>query len=282
VTNPPAPARLTILLARSADMGVILRRGPSKWVRMIRWDTKGDLFVPGQWLHATVSEFDLDLSADGDKLIYFAAAHRPWAEHPIWTAVSRPPYFTALAFWPYSHGWDPGGRFLEAHTIRRWYHEKDEPPPPRGSFAPPPSQLRIDAQPRGQEPWNDPTRDGWEWAGDVSHADWGGQATATWRKTGRVERGTIVRQQVPADRQRTPRGRHLYLYQHVPSSGEPSGVLEGAAWADWDRRGRLVFARDGRIFAADAERPAADPRELIDLNRMTPEPLPAPGAARRW
>ncbi|HME06727.1 MAG TPA: RodZ domain-containing protein [Bryobacteraceae bacterium] len=38
---------LFILLAREANVGVILRRGPSQWWRVTLWDTKRDHF--GKW-----------------------------------------------------------------------------------------------------------------------------------------------------------------------------------------------------------------------------------------
>src|SRR5262249_25498999 len=39
-----------------------------------------------------------DLTPAGDRLVYFAASFR----QPLhsWTAISRPPYLTALALWP--------------------------------------------------------------------------------------------------------------------------------------------------------------------------------------
>lgn len=43
-TKIPAPARLFVLLAREASAGVILRRGPSKWVQLIKWNTDADTF----------------------------------------------------------------------------------------------------------------------------------------------------------------------------------------------------------------------------------------------
>lgn len=40
--------RLYVLLARKAPVGVIMRRGPSRHVRLIRWRLDGDRFEPGQ------------------------------------------------------------------------------------------------------------------------------------------------------------------------------------------------------------------------------------------
>jgi len=50
----PPPCRLQFLLARRAPIAVIFRRGPSKWVQLIKWDTKTDSFEPGQWFHGHV------------------------------------------------------------------------------------------------------------------------------------------------------------------------------------------------------------------------------------
>jgi hypothetical protein len=56
-----------------------------------------------------------DLSPSGEKLIYFAAKYRS----PLytWTAVSRPPFLTALLFWPKGDAWGGGGLFNNERTI---------------------------------------------------------------------------------------------------------------------------------------------------------------------
>src|SRR5689334_24179596 len=45
------PCRLFCILARDAATGVIFRRGPSRWVQLIKWNTATDTFEPGQWFH---------------------------------------------------------------------------------------------------------------------------------------------------------------------------------------------------------------------------------------
>ncbi|HKG24667.1 MAG TPA: hypothetical protein VKB09_03415, partial [Thermomicrobiales bacterium] len=52
-----------------------------------------------------------------------------------------------------------------------------------------------------------------------------------------------------------------------------------ATWADWDWRGRLVVAQDGRLF--HWERPGTM-RQIADFNPQQPEPEPAPDWAREW
>src|SRR5579862_3754113 len=95
--SKPSPCRLFVLLARNAPTAVIFRRGPSRWVQLIKWNTQADTFEPGQWFHGRVYEKRADLSPDGSLLIYFAAKFGRSVTDGMysWTAISRPPYFTA-------------------------------------------------------------------------------------------------------------------------------------------------------------------------------------------
>lgn len=59
---------------------------------------------------------------------------------PAWTALSRPPYFTALAFWPSLGHWTGGGVFLGEEAVA--LAESADGLVPRGASPPPPS-FRI-------------------------------------------------------------------------------------------------------------------------------------------
>ncbi|MFO0675819.1 MAG: hypothetical protein U0169_04755 [Polyangiaceae bacterium] len=52
--------------------------------------------------------------------------------------------------------------------------------------------------------------------------------------------------------------------------------VEGAQWAGRDRRGRLVFARDGRLYA----RAGSEDRVLADFTGERPDPVDAPEWAK--
>ena len=69
-------ARLFILLATGVPVGVVIRRGPSGQVLLIKWDLENDAFEHGQWLKARVYERRCDLSPDGNLLLYFASDQR--------------------------------------------------------------------------------------------------------------------------------------------------------------------------------------------------------------
>jgi hypothetical protein len=118
----PVPARLFLLFARKAPIAVIFRRGPSKWVQLIKWNTATDEFEPGQWFKGRIYERRADLSPAGSLLIYFAqkinAKSKKDAEYTYaWTAISKPPYLTALALWPKGDCWHGGGSFQNARVV---------------------------------------------------------------------------------------------------------------------------------------------------------------------
>ena len=157
----PYRTRTWVFFARDAPLAVILRRGPRRANRLIRWNLKDDTFEAGQWMSGIV--YLSDLSPDGSKIVYRAAQYRrprsrplslafdpmltkppprgqrrhrayrripryqrlgpdgtehpPRPVHTNWTAISVPPYFTALAFWPSRGSWTGGGRFVTNHEL---------------------------------------------------------------------------------------------------------------------------------------------------------------------
>ncbi|CUH67176.1 hypothetical protein TG4357_02851 [Thalassovita gelatinovora] len=108
-----AQVRLHIYDAAEAPVSVILRQGPSKHTRMIFWDRRDDSFIDGQWTKHKVYLDRCDLSPDGRYFIYFQLNNR-WkdASAGSYTAISRPPYFTALALYPQGDTWGGGGYFV--------------------------------------------------------------------------------------------------------------------------------------------------------------------------
>ena len=72
-----------------------------------------------------------------------------------------------------------------------------------------------------------------------------------------------------------------YQVQYAVSARGSGEVLPlaDATWADWDRRGRLVVARRGRLLAGQ---PGGPLREVADFNGQAPEPAPAPAWAHTW
>ncbi|MCA9625634.1 MAG: hypothetical protein KC731_41715 [Myxococcales bacterium] len=119
------------IVARDADLVIVLRRGPSRHVRLLRWDLRRDEVEGGQWLMGTVTFGACSLSPKGELLVYVARKGSR-----TFTAVSRPPYFTALAFWESELPWTGGGFFVDDdHLVLGVTHE-----PNQGSLPP---RLKI-------------------------------------------------------------------------------------------------------------------------------------------
>ncbi len=111
--------RLHILLAREAPVGLILRRGPSAWFHLIKWNTAKDTFEHGAWFKGRIYEDKCDLSPDGSLFVYFASKFKIPTDrtHYAWTAISRPPWLKALALWPQDGTYNGGGIFLNDRTV---------------------------------------------------------------------------------------------------------------------------------------------------------------------
>ena len=123
------PCRLCGLLARDVPRAVILRRGPSRRVQLLLWSTDTDTFVEGQWFYGRIYEWGCDLSPDGKLFLYLARKAKTQERQMSrtthkWTALSRPPYFTALALWPCGDSWNGGGMFLSHHSLWLCYDRR--------------------------------------------------------------------------------------------------------------------------------------------------------------
>src|ERR1051326_5649273 len=122
MTNTPAiPARIFGVSAPDAPIVLLLRRGPTRWVQLVQWQTESDTFTDGQWFHGHLYERRCSLSPDGQLFAYFVSKYgKTRYESPsteTWTAISRPPYFTALALWPKGDAWNGGGVFQDNRTL---------------------------------------------------------------------------------------------------------------------------------------------------------------------
>lgn len=123
--RPRTTCRLSFVFASDAPVAVVLRRGPSDWVEVVKWNTAKNSFEDGQWLHGRIFGERCGLSPDGKLFVYFAAKHGrvdiSKGYKDTFTAVSKPPYLTALAMWPQGSTWGGGGRFIDNKTLRLAY-----------------------------------------------------------------------------------------------------------------------------------------------------------------
>lgn len=293
----PPPAGLFVLLARNAPVGVILRRGPTRWVQLIKWNTDTDAFEPGQWFKGRIYEHKCDLSPDGKLFVYFAKKSGNSYKNPdygdSWTAISKPPHFTALALWPVYGIWYGGGMFRSNQVV--WLNYNNEPHP--------------NHQPKAIEVVQDETwhfglgvlpermnRDGWEaiqtgkdiarrvnedspkllewnrhdyWIEKLDkptiwYKRWGNYALQKHYFGYRAHRGAVDKF-ILVDR----RTSHKFDLAH-------------ARWAAVDQQGRLIAAKEGKLFSASVSDGDLALMELADFNANKPEQVRTPSWARRW
>lgn len=278
--NPTPPScSMFFCLARNAPVGVILRRGPSRWVELILWRTEGDSFERGQWFHGRIYEERCDLSPDGGLFVYFAGKHtvrsQANAYRGTWSAVSRPPYLTALTLWPQGDTWGGGGVFTDPRTLYLSGYGAGRPHPqhPLGPLRVVEGSSNI-------------------WESVTAYSSYGRgwceiQAGHRWARDGHGGQFKLVREFLSSC---PDRFRHEIVH---PESGTVVADL-GEGWADWDYAGRLVYARAGKLFAArlpdlrrKKDRPKGHPAplketELADFTGDTPQRVAPPKWAMRW
>jgi hypothetical protein len=280
----PVPARLSVILARRAPVGVIFRRGPSKLVELIRWDTATDTFERGQWFKGRIYQEYSDLSPDGSLLIYYATKMQPHNQrdpehYRTWTAISRPPWLTALALWPAGGSvcGQGGGLFLDGKTV--WLSHTSARRPAKGQK---PHGIQLIASPDLKPP---PDR---EFPRPFGSDGWVLTQTGQpqlWEKTVGASPWTIAAEGLRewSLRDCTYCSYTVVHRSAVDRSAAVTCYLDGAIWADWDQQERLVFARDGKLYAGeiDAEGQLSE-RELADFNADTFEAKEAPAWAQEW
>jgi hypothetical protein len=279
-------------MAREAPLAVIFRRGPSKWVQIIKWATRTDSFEAGQWFHGRIYERRCDLSPDGKLIVYFASnqdrRQRSSSYTATWTAVSKLPWITALALWPKGDCWAGGGMFRDDRTVLL-NHDDAKPHPDHD----PGSRLNVLVEHyRGEDgPLFDQRlrRDGWvqECVGGWTQLPkWPPRADPpeVWSKPHPRKPLQLVRR-LSGFFQR--RGSVIRIYNESFALRRQDQTLEvplpDAEWAEWDQRGRLVFARGGCLLTASVNKDGnLAETVLADFNAAQPVRTPSPERARHW
>lgn len=266
--------RIYGIAASQAPIVAVIRRGPSDWCHIGRWDVADDTYEPGAWFRGTIYPQKCDLSPDGRWLAYSAMkVGSDWPAGDVYEAISRLPWLTALAAWNSGTTYTRGMHFTVSQA------DSDVGDPDVGASRP--VHARYGLRWTRAVQFAVERRRGWEESGDTPNREAGGH----WDEKRRVE---MVK--VNGDRTLHVEGRYAAFRAGNPNDGPPVywttrgdelEVLEGVQWADWDSRGRLLMATsDGRlVFRSGAD---SGEVEVADLAAMPPDPKPAPGWAAEW
>jgi hypothetical protein len=110
--------RIFGIIALHAPVAAVIRRGPSDWMHLSRWDLETPAYEPGAWLRGTIYPQRCDLSPDGRWFSYFALnASAEWELGPTYIVISRLPWLTALAAWGIGSTWTRGMQFVEDRAV---------------------------------------------------------------------------------------------------------------------------------------------------------------------
>jgi hypothetical protein len=289
-----ASTRTFALVASAARTAVVFRRGPTKQVQMLRWDLASDDVMPGQWLSGRIYDGRCGLSPNGRLVVYFAGKFK--TRLGTFTAVSRPPYFTALALWPDGSTWGGGGFFEgDRRLILNYGRVIDE----LNGNAGVPADFEVGhvAEYRERRGADTPeSAQGWtlikRGVDGVSGPDDTMRVVFAepWlsEKQNPVHR-RLVLEQAWLGMFEVNGPSSVHSYRLIERDGgrerasEPLGRLD---WAAWDHDGSLLFGRDGCLFrrsvvaTRSGERP---PAVLVaDLRGNVFTNIVPPDAARVW
>ena len=300
------PCRLFVMLAREAPLGVIFRRGPSKWTQIIRWNTDTNSFEYGSWMRGKIYPERSDISPDGNKLLYFATKYtnRDLNFPCEWTGISRLPWLTALCAWP-NGGTYYGGGLFESDT-KIWVNQdfNHHGQLTANSTLPPHMEVTYE-----NGLWDHNyhgllrlERSGWK---AVEPYPWGSIPTLRIQPDGTVKSESTdpnCPKYIPAYirtvHEKSNVGGEFSLvltstYEHYKPNTQTFAwrnnhrkttvLLEGVSWADWDKKGRLLYAKQGKLFAVDTGYShEIRAKELADFNSLRPKQTKSPQWARTW
>jgi len=283
--------RLFGIPALAAAVVAVLRRGPSDWSHLGRWDLTDGTYEPGSWIRANLYPQRCDLSPDGRWFVYFtakpsaAARAGGWDAGDTYLAVSRLPWLTALAAWGTCGTWTRGAHFVDDSGVQE-LGVADQ-----GDTADLTSRYGL--------AFNRPTtfaverRRGWvEAPGTPARS-----ADDAWDE--RRADHVVLEKPCPADdafvlsvrgrfaafregpHRDEPRVADYLLTSTVTGTGDER-PLDGVQWADWSADGRLLVATtDGRLQIRErAGRAVVLPE--VDLAATAPDPQRSPPLARAW
>ena len=254
---------------------VVFRRGPTRHTRLLCWDLRNDTLRVGQWLVGTLQLGTCGVSPNGELLVYDARKGRLH-----FTAVSRPPYFTALAFWEHRSPWSGGGFFPQDNQLVTGVMHN----PDKGSL---PAILDV-TNVWAYFPWSGNERSTESFADAVrkapeAHQGWRISERGLWQKLNpchswlRLERNGAAQGRPGA----------YQLDGTQPANAKTAGCDLGTLdWADWGHDGALLFGRQGCLYRQRMNLSLAavfEPPFLVaDLTEQRFERVLAPDEARRW
>lgn len=259
---------------------------------MIKWNTSNDEIELGQWFKGRIFERRSDLSPNGTRLVYFASKiSRQTLKNKdytyAWTAISKPPYLTALVLWPKGDRWHGGGIFESNNKL--WLNHHPSLAVPHKNHQPP-RHLTVESNPNVQGE-DSPVftrrmiKTGWiqEQQGKyklTSKQGWKTEIPEVWIKK-EPRSGIELILTLEEINFKKKGGPHIERFILRKNQHEIIPILS-AQWADFDRSGKLVFTKEGKLFSGYIEANSLKERQIADFNKNTFTELDSPEWAKSW
>ena len=265
-TSPPA--RLHLLPAKAAPFTVVLRRKPTDWFHVLRWNTQSDHIEHGSWFQGTLYPKRADVSFDGEWMVLLAMVRGD-----TFNLISRPPLLTPV-IQSGATGTYRGGGYWESESLLRlngWDAMGEEYPRFKAAMPSPFVAYEDELGDLGVL-YRRLQRDGWSRFG------------ANWGEETRVGRKHVTYACVGDDgwkNQPTPDHPTLRMAYTGFRLGNlqfrfwlaelPDLIPAHADWACWDCLGQLLFSCAGSLYRFGInDIRAGRPATVIDLEHLTP------------
>lgn len=248
---------------------------------MILWHTDSDKIERGQWVKHRVHEHQCELSPDGKLIVYGTYDGRRSNKYEKWVAVSRPPYFTALALWPVTGPGSAMGVFESRRTLVLYGMIGDI----KKEFGKIPLTI-FKNKPLVPDSTVSADKTGWFGAVEIVriHRDQWKYVPQSdgWCRTPKVGKWRLYWKRIVRLDEAISHHVSVLHDTYAIECGEERQPLEGADWADIDQRGRLVYTKHGRLFAGNVTLKGMQETELADFSADRPEAIAPPASARHW
>jgi len=268
----PQPARIHLLPAKAAPYVVVIRRKPTNWVHVLRWNTLTDQVEYGTWFYGHLYAKRSDISFDGNWMVYLARD----AKANTCNCVCHPPLLEPIINVPSNGTWYGGGYWESKDTLNlnAWHW-----PLLRNLWAKAKQLLPFQLKEFSTEIeaelgvlYRRLRRDGWTRCGENY-----GQETKLEGNEYLVECiGDDGWQYQPSSDHPILRAQHIGYLRHGHTfkfwlEGYPEIIDQEVDWACWDALGQLIFSRNGVLYKYALKGiTTRTPTTVLDLEHLLP------------
>lgn len=234
----------------AAPYTVILRRKPTNWFHVMRWNTQTDQLEHGSWYAGTLYPKRADVSFDGNWLVFLAMD--PGAN--TFNRIARPPMLTPEVEEPADGTYRGGGYWLTASLLRLngWF-----------TYAKSRRKRVEEALPMQLDTYEEELEDEGVLYRRLERDGWLHDNTDTWTK-----RPTAAH---PPLHMRQAGYKNGTLHFRFWLDAYPALIPDTADWACWDSLGQLLVANKGVVYKFGLDDlPRGIPKTVIDLEHLAP------------